>query len=265
MRKIIDAHCHVYPDKIALKASGATSSFYDMPSLCDGRVDTLKEKAAAAGIGTCMIQSVATTPHQVSSINNFIARTVSENRCFIGLGTLHPDSGDLEGDIEELQELGLVGVKLHPDIQKFKIDDYRCLKIYELCEKKGIPILLHTGDSRFDYSNPNRLVNILEIYDKLTIIGAHFGGWSLWKQAAQMLHSFENFYVDSSSSLYALSKSEALEIISIYGTERILFGSDYPMWEPGEELRKFLALGLPEHDEKKILFENASRLFSLKI
>ena len=55
-----------------------------------------------------------------------------------------------------LLSLGLLVVKLHPDIQAFKIDDYRCLKIYELCEEKGLPILMHTGDNRYDYSNPNR-------------------------------------------------------------------------------------------------------------
>ena len=77
---------------------------------------------------------------------------------------MHPDSTDIVGDIEHLQELGLRGVKLHPDIQGFKLDDYRCLKIYELCEKKGLPVLLHTGDFRYDFSNPNRVKPILETY-----------------------------------------------------------------------------------------------------
>ena len=104
---------------------------------------------------------------------------------FIGVGTLHPDSADIKGDIEHLVSLGLKGVKLHPDIQGFKIDDYRCLKIYELCEENRLPILMHTGDSRYDYSNPNRLLPVLKIYTELTVIGAHFGGWSIWETASR--------------------------------------------------------------------------------
>ena len=125
-----------------------------------------------------IVQSVATTPKQVQSINEFIADTVAHaNGRLTGLGTLHPNSENLREDVEHLIALGLKGVKLHPDIQNFKVDDYRCLKIYELCEEFGLPILMHTGDKRYDNSNPNRLLPILEIYDHLTIIGAHFGGW----------------------------------------------------------------------------------------
>ena len=100
-----------------------------------------------------------------SSINHFIRDEVEKYPDkFIGFGTLHPNSDDLERDVKELISLGLLGVKLHHDIQNFKIDDYRCLKIYELCESENIPILMHTGDYRFDYSNPNRLMPILDIY-----------------------------------------------------------------------------------------------------
>lgn len=265
--RIIDAHCHIYPDKIAEKAAAATCDFYGgLGSTLDGRVSTLASEAQMAGIEHCIVQSVATTPKQVSSINKFIAATVADNLSgMTGLGTLHPDSEDLASDVEEIISLGLRGVKLHPDIQKFKIDDYRCLKIYELCEKKSLPILMHTGDCRYDYSNPNRLMPILDIYDKLIIIGAHFGGWSVWKEASKKLHNYKNLYVDSSSALYALKPSVAVEIVHLYGEDRVLFGTDYPMWSPKEELERFLALGLSDKQNEKILFHNASSLFGINI
>ena len=121
--KIIDAHCHIYPDKIAQKAAGATCAFYGgLGSTLDGTVSTLLKEAEVAGIEHCIVQSVATTPKQVSSINNFIANTVVEGKGkFTGLGTLHPDSEDIKADIDEIINLGLKGVKLHPDFQKFRI------------------------------------------------------------------------------------------------------------------------------------------------
>ena len=141
--KIIDAHCHIYPDGIAEKAAMATCNFYEgLGSTLDGTVSTLIKEAEIAGIEHCIVQSVATTPRQVSSINKFIANTVRESGGkFTGLGTLHPDSTDIKADVEEIIGLGLNGVKLHPDIQRFKIDDYRMLKIYELCEGR-LPVLI---------------------------------------------------------------------------------------------------------------------------
>lgn len=266
MRKIIDAHCHIYPDKIALKASQATGRFYGMEMRRDGKVSTLISEGKKAGISHFLVQSVATSPKQVSSINRFIADTVKNSGGIMtGFGTLHPDSDDITADFNELLKLGLKGVKLHPDIQNFKIDDYRMLKIYELCERHKIPVLMHCGDSRYDLSNPNRLAPIMKIYTDLTVIGAHFGGYSVWDEARRMLGGFENFYVDTSSSLFALTAEEARKLISFYGTDKVMFGTDFPMWDISEELKRFMNLDLTEDEQNKILFENASKLLDIKI
>ena len=261
---IIDAHCHIYPDKIALKAAKSTGDFYGIPSLHDGKISTLLSLGDKAGVDRFIVQSVATTPKQVRSINRFIHDTVNEfpDRMY-GLGTLHPDSEDIQGDVEDLISLGLKGVKLHPDIQKFKLDDYRCLKIYELCENNNLPILIHTGDSRYDYSNPNRLIPILDIYNKLTVVGAHFGGWSIWEEATEQLYKKENFFVDCSSSFYALSDEQIKKIIAQYSTDRVVFGTDYPMWDLKTEVDRFNSLGYSEEDSEKILWKNAMRIYSL--
>ena len=179
-----------------------------------------------------------------------------------GLGPLHPESGDIAGDVAELLDLGLKGVKLHPDIQRFKLDDHRCLKIYELLEGR-VPLLLHTGDKRFDYSNPNRLIPVLEIYKNLTVIGAHFGGYSIWEEAAQQLAGFPNLYVDCSSTMFALDDEVVVRLIRLYGAERVLFGTDYPMWSPAAEVEHFMRLELTGEERELILHRNAERLFGL--
>ncbi|MBQ6718291.1 MAG: amidohydrolase [Clostridia bacterium] len=261
---VIDSHCHIYPEKIAKPAVESTGRFYDMTALGDGTVNSLLELGKRVGIDRFVVQSVATTPHQVKSINEFIAREVAlYPDHLIGLGTLHPESDDLKGDLAHIKELGLHGVKLHPDIQKFKIDDYRCLKIYELCENENIPILMHTGDYRYDYSNPNRLVPILDIYKNLTVIGAHLGGWSVWDEAVEKLSGYKNFYVDSSSSLYELPIEKSIHIIRTYGADRVLFGSDFPVFSPDIELGRFMALPLTDDERRMILSENVIKLYKL--
>ncbi len=266
MCPIVDSHCHIYPDKIAERAVKSIGEFYDIPMSNGGTVADMAEAEKQAGITHCIVFSVATKVAQVESINNFIAGEVEKSNGFMtGLGTLHPDSPDMKADIEHLMSLGLKGVKLHPDIQGFKIDDYRCLKIYELCEKHGIPVLLHTGDSRYDFSNPNRVKPILETYTELTVIGAHLGGWSMWETAVDELKGYKNFYVDCSSSLYAINPEKATEVIRAYGAERTMFATDYPMWSPKEELERFNKLGLTQEEREQILYKTASKLFGLSL
>lgn len=261
----IDAHCHIYPEKIAERAVAGTDNFYGENSVGTGTVDNLISLGRDAGVDHFIVQSVATTPHQVKSINEFIHREVElSNGLMTGLGTLHPDSEDVKGDIKHLLELGLKGVKLHPDIQAFKIDDYRCLKIYELCEEYSLPVLMHTGDNRYDYSNPNRLLPILDIYKGLTVIGAHLGGWSIWEEAVDVYRDMPNFYVDCSSSFPYLEKEKAREIIKKYGANKVLFGTDYPMWSPKSEIEYFLSLSLDENEICSILNMNAKKLFGLE-
>ncbi len=258
---IIDAHCHIYPDAIASRAVAGIGNFYNMPLLYDGTLATLNAAHAANGVTHAVIFSVATKPSQTAGINRFIAENVaaSEGR-FVGLGTVHPESDNLKGDIENIIALGLRGVKLHPDIQRFKMDDYRCLKIYELCEGR-LPVLLHCGDHRFDFSNPNRLRPILEIFTELDVIGAHFGGWTVWQEAEDMLSEFKNFSVDTSSSLYALSPEKATEIVRKFGADRVMFATDFPMWDIGEELGRFDRLSLTEEERDAVLWRNAARRF----
>ena len=261
---VIDAHCHIYPEKIASKAVNGTDNFYGEHSVGSGTVDDLINREQKAGVDKFVVQSVATTPHQVSRINHFIAEEVSKKpEILTGLGTLHPDSPDIKGDIDELLSLGLKGVKLHPDIQAFKLDDYRCLKIYEICEEKGLPLLIHTGDYRYDFSNPNRMLPILDIYTNLIIVGAHLGGWSIYDEAAEKYKNYKNFYVDCSSSFHYLKPEKAKEIIRTYGAERVLFGTDYPMWEAKDELEYFFSLGLEEWEIRCILNMNAKKIFGV--
>ncbi|MBR2040303.1 MAG: amidohydrolase [Clostridia bacterium] len=262
---VIDAHCHIYPEKIASKAVAGTDNFYGVTSANKGTISDLLERGDKAGVDHFIVQSVATTPKQVNSINEFISNSVAlyPDR-FTGLGTLHPESEDIKGDIERLVELGLKGVKLHPDIQAFKLDDYRCLKIYEECEKRGLIMLLHTGDSRYDYSNPNRLLPLLKTYTSLTFIGAHFGGYSIWDEAAEKLCGIDNFYVDCSSSFPFIKKEQAKELIKRYTADKILFGTDYPMWDAVSELNYFFSLGLDSKEIESILNLNAKKVFNLE-
>ena len=249
--QVIDAHCHIYPEKIVDRAVAGTDAFYSTRAACRGVADELLEIGDRVGIDRFIVQSVATTPKQVSSINHFIAAEVAKApERFTGLGAAHPDCEDQDAVIEEIKSLGLHGIKIHPDIQGFAIDD---------------PRMMRTGDHRYDFSNPNRLLPVLKAFPNLTVIGAHFGGWSVWDDAARELCDIPNLYVDCSSTFPFVGNDLALgeRLIHRYGAERVMFGSDFPMWSPQVELETFMKLNLTDEERKMILAENAVRVYKM--
>lgn len=264
MKKIVNAHCHIYPEKIADKAVRGIREFYDLDMSLNGKVDGLLEDGAKVGVTHYLVHSVATIPKQVKSINEFIAESVNKHPDkFIGFGTLHPDSEDLQGDFDYLIELGLKGVKLHPDFQLFAMDEDRAFKIGEIIDKANVPMLVHCGDFRYNYSNPEQIKAFLEKFPNITFIGAHFAGWSIWKEATAKLAGAPNLYVDLSSSLYNLTSTEAVDLIHAYGSEKVLWGTDYPMWDSASEMEYFNKLDLTDKEKSQILFENASRILDI--
>ncbi|MDR0669271.1 MAG: amidohydrolase family protein [Treponema sp.] len=269
---IIDFHAHIYPEKIAAKAVANICAFYSISMGCEGTVEGLLKFGSREGgssvpqaprhvIDRFVVFSAAAAPGQVASINDFIARTVREHPELTGFGTLHPDLEDPAAEIERLIGLGLRGLKFHPDMQRFNIDDERMLKIYALAEGR-LPIVFHTGDYRYEYSHPARLARVLKDFPRLTAIAAHFGGWSLFDLALEYLK--DRFcYFDVSSSIPYLGGKRAVELIRIYGAERFLFGSDYPMWNPRRCLEDFYALDLHSDERELILHQNAERLLGV--
>lgn len=263
---IIDAHAHIYPDKIAQNAVKGISDFYEMPVMLDGTVQGLLKAGDEAGVSHFIVQSVATVHEQVQSINNFIAKSVEQypDR-LIGFGTLHPDFPDIKSEISRMKQLGLRGIKLHPDFQRYYLDDEKAFPMYEQAEENSLSILFHIGDPRFDFSSPERLLNVVRRFPKLVVIGAHLCGWSLWDKTirwdrAEELFSHSTVYADCSSSFYALSPEEAAEFIRKIGTHRVLWGTDYPMWNAKDELQRFSELSLTEDERRDILGLNALRL-----
>lgn len=259
---IIDSHAHIFPDKIAEKASQGISDFYGMETRFDGKIETLLKIGENAGIDKFVVQSVATIPEQTPSINNFIAEaTENYPDKFIGFAALHPDYHDIEGEIKRAASLGLKGIKLHPDFQRFHIDGVRAMKIYEMAEGK-LPILIHAGDYRYDYSKPARLARVLEAFPKLDVIAAHFGGWSEWEDAVSALAG-KRLWVDTSSSLYAMTPERAYELIRLFGADRVVFGTDYPMWNGADELSLIDKIDLSHDEREKILHLNIERLLNI--
>ena len=255
--KIIDVHAHVYPDTIAQRAADSIGVFYDIPMHLNGTVHELLVSGRAAGISRFVVHSAAVTPGRVRSVNDYLIGAAQEHADeFIGFGTMHPDYEDVPGELDRIKAAGLKGVKLHPDFQHFCLDDEKAVAMFQAMAERNLPGIIHTGDQRYPYSEPARMARVLDQVPDLKVICAHLGGWSVWNEAWRVLAGRPGVWVDTSSSLYAITPEEAAEVIRHYGVDRVFFGTDYPMWKPEEELRKFLALPLTQEEQEKILHLN---------
>lgn len=263
--KIIDAHAHIFPAKIAEKATDAISAFYmDWEMAGTANTEELLASGSEVGVDKYLVFSTATTEKQVRSINDFIFSEAEIHPEFLPVGTMHAEFADFEDEIERISKMGMKGIKLHPDFQKFNFDDERMLPIYELLAEKGMFVITHSGDYRYGYSHPERVANIAKKYKDLKIIAAHCGGWSQWKEARECM-VLPNIYVDTSSTMGFTEEEDIIaETIKTYGEDKIFFGTDFPMWNHKGELKNLCSLGIKDSVLEKILYNNFAEFYGIK-
>lgn len=260
---IIDCHTHVFPEKIARKAVDSIGEFYGIEMTRTGSMTELYDEARSFGVSKMLITTTATKNEQVRSINDFLYESQSEFEGFFAFGTLYPEMSqyDMEIELDRMISMGFYGVKLHPDFQRTPADSSG-MKLIARCVAGKLPVLIHAGDSRFDFSNPDRIRNLIESAPPdFTLIAAHLGGFSVWDEAANKLTGYDNLYVDTCSSLNFLDPERVNELIDIYGEDKVLFGTDYPMWNYADEFEMIARLKLSTVTQRKILYENANSLF----
>ena len=187
---------------------------------------------------------------------------MAQHSQFTGFGTIHAAMENIEEEVEFIESAGLKGIKIHPDTQLFNIDDPRLFPAYELMQEKGLMVMLHMGDSRYDYSHPARLRRVLDQFPGLRTMAAHFGGYSVYETAYECLKD-KDCFMDISSSLMFMPEDTAVGYIRAYGSERLVFGSDYPLWDPVEEVKRFLSLPLTADEQEQIAWKTASNILGI--
>ena len=267
--KVFDIHTHTYPEAIAERAVVNLGNFYNFVPEGKGTYNDLVSQAADNNVGGYLLFSVATNAHQVQKVNDSIAslakRSREEGFLTVGFAGMHQDFPDFEAEINRCEEMGLRGVKIHPDIQGIDIDDPKLLTLYEIVAGR-MPVYFHIGDDRpqYRYSEPKKLARVLQMFPKLEVVAAHLGGYKAKEEAIEYLAGKPNVYYDTSSALWYQSPEEASDTIHKLGTENVMFGTDYPVMNPASELKLFSRLALTDQQREDILWNNAIRFLKLQ-
>jgi uncharacterized protein len=271
----IDTHLHLsqwWPD---IRATGYRDDL-------DFTVKGLLHEMDAAGIGQGVLIQVndAPTVHEgLVEARGIVSESAGRLRL---VSTVDPTLGP-EAVAEQIRlweatpELG--GIKLFPGYRPFYPHDRRLDPVYEIAHQRKIPVLIHTGDTMdtqglVKYSRPVEVDEVAVRFRDVPIVLCHFGNpWI--DEAAEVVYKNKNVYADTSGLLahpsyplfermVGLCRKRLMEAILMIGsTERVLYGSDWPLIDLKLALGLVTSLELPERDRAAILGGNARRLFGL--
>lgn len=262
---VIDFHTHTFPDEIAGKSIASLEGLAKIKAFTDGTAGGLK-KAMEGCVDLSVILPVVTKPSQFATVNHVAAKLNGEEKTLLSFGGVHPGSADIKGELKEIRELGLKGIKLHPPYQRTYADDPSYMKIMDYASELGLIISIHAGiDIGLPepvYSAPKRIAKAVREVRPQKLILAHMGGWKLWDEVEEYLEG-ESVYFDTSFTNGYMEEGQMLSIIRNHGTDKILFGTDSPWSGQAECLEAFRKLPLTEEEKEDILCNNAKKLLQM--
>jgi len=207
-------------------------------------------------------------------VNDWIANYCkADPKRLLAFGSVHPKYvADAGAEVDRLAKIGIRGLKIHPSHQVYSPNAYRdgwgpLAAVYERASANALPVMIHTGTSIFPgarnlHAQPMLADDVSIDYPNLVVILAH-GGRPLWmNEAFFLVRRHKNMYMDISGipPQKLLEYFPRLEEIA----DKVLFGTDWP--GPGVpdvrgNIDKFMAVPLSGAARRKILYDNAAKLF----
>ncbi len=260
---IIDAHAHVWPDKIAEIALTA-NRLPELVARGDGTVGGLTDDMASSGVQMSCCLGIANQARHVDRVNEFVSGLRSETR--YAFGTVHVDLS-VEENLASLRKHGVDAVKIHPLFQDFSLDHPRLWEIFEAMGS-DFAVITHVGEGGNAYANtlssPKMIRDIVTQFPDLRLMACHFGGYKILDDAEEMLAGADVVLETSwPPSLKTLRPERVRRLIRDHGAERIVFGSDWPMTSPAEEIEAISGLGLTDDETKLVLGGTMARVLGI--
>lgn len=245
---IVDAHAHLGWDQV-----------FDH----DFREDALLESQERNGIDVTLVQPA--TAHDLPTVQRYHDAIADLARRFPGhfFGIANPNP-HLAGDAYEtevrrcVQELGFVGIKLHPMAHAVNPAGHAGRRVFALAQDLGVPVIVHTG-SGIPWSAPALIDPAASERPGLKIVLAHAGAMILAGEAGQLAARRPNVYLECTWS----ASHTVQEWCRRFGPQRLLFGSDHAENAP-VELAKFRSIGFSDEELGWMLGGTAASVFGLR-
>ncbi len=215
-----------------------------------------------------------------------VARRHPQLVAFIGLDPSMTDEALLEEiDARRPDGVGARGIKLHPAAQRFYPHDRRLWPVYGRAQALGLPIIFHSGAFTLaprpvDYADPKHFREVLAAFPRLTVVLAHLG-FGDFAACAELARDYPNVFFDccavisagggpasggpGSEPTPAISDEDAAAAIRSVGADRVMFGSDYPWFDPLLDSQRIQRLPITAAENRAVLYDNAVRTLGLGV
>lgn len=277
--RITDIHVHIQPwnmlkPEVRARMAQGRHDYAELESMMHdpGVVLRRMDEAGITRIGIINYVS-PTLMGFTTEVNPWVAALARHSpERLIPFGGVDPRGRRPAEQVERLRELGVRAIKLHPPHQEIAANAYRegqsgLAEIYGRAEELGLPVMVHTGTSVFPgarnvYADPLPLDDVGVDFPELTVILAHLGRPLFADASFFLLRRHPHFYGDVSGipPRGLLRYFPRLPEVA----DKLLWGTDWPgPMVPGmrENLEDFLALDLDDQVRRKVLQDNADRLF----
>ena len=236
---IVDAHNHIG------KRKGLTFL-----------VDELLKQMDQFGIDKAVVFSMTE-----SIDNDYIGQSVkTHSDRLIGFATVNPWSDDAEDELDRCaNDLGLVGLKLHPVRHGYMFDEHFLLDpIFEKCSKFGWPIIAYGAADIA--SVPNHFEEMAVTFPDIPLIMAHMGYMYETNSAIDVASRAKNVYLET-SGVFVRQVNSALNKV---GASKIIFGTNTPKEEFDFSLERIKMSAATSDELDLILGGNILRLLGEK-
>ena len=264
---VIDFHTHIFPDKIAARTIQALEEKAGLTASTDGTLNGLISSMDNAKVDLSVVLPVVTKPSQFETVNTFAASVNEQYQGkLLSFGGIHPDTENYKKELDRIKELGLKGIKIHPDYQGVMIDDVRYMNIIEYADALGLIILTHAGiDIGLPdpvHCPPDKMRKVIDKLHPQKMVVAHYGGWKQWEEVYEYLAG-ENLYLDTAFTFDYIEEDMFNKILEKHGTDKVLFATDCPWGYQKKDVESLLKLNLTGEVKEKIFYKNAKKLLEI--
>ena len=179
-------------------------------------------------------------------------------------GSCDPHHSAYQKNFARLLTFPLAGLKFHSDLQQMPLDSpllFAMLRLLAASEKSYLPVYLHTGNfpiyRPLEKPWPSALHRLLSEFPTLTFVCGH-SGWDAPGAALQAALAYPNLYLETSWQPPRLLR----RLCDKLGPERLLFGSDFPLYSQKRALKNARA-AFTEAEFALVASGNAKHLLRL--
>ena len=278
---IIDFHTHIFPPWIEerryeyLKRDSCFSLLYSQPK---AKLVTAEELIASMdenGIDLSVALNIGWVSHELCvETNDYILDSISRypDR-LIGFCSIQPKAGDAAIiELERCAKAGARGIgEMRSDVQGFDLADKTIMKpLVDAAMKHNLIFLTHSSEPvGHQYIGkgsitPDVLYSFILSFPDLKLVCAHWGGglpfYALMPEVAKVL---TNVFFDTAATVFLYHPQIFPQVSDIIGSDKILFGSDYPLISQSRIMAQIQSLELAKRDKTKILGGNAQKILNI--